>query len=96
MQELKLELYDCNIKIGKLNSDFNGLSINGKYEKMEVNAGSVPFRVDFNIKYPKIDIPESVKISKQIKDNSSLELVGGNSGGSFKIEGYDMKVTIED
>lgn len=88
--------YDENIKIGKLNSDFSGFSFNGKYGKLEINAGSVPFKVDFNFKYPKVDIPESVKISKQIKDNSNLELVGGTSGGTIKINGYDMKVVINE
>ena len=88
--------YDENIKIGKLNSDFSGLSFTGKYGKLEANAGSVPFKVDFNIKYPKVDIPESVKITKQIKDNSNLELIGGTSGGTIKINGYDMKIVIND
>ncbi len=88
--------YDDNIKIGKLNNDFSGLTFNGKYGKIEADAGSVKFKVDFNIKYPKVDIPESVKISKQIKDNSNLELIGGESGGTIKITGYDMKVVIDD
>jgi len=88
--------YDENIKIEKLNSDFSGFSVAGKYGKTEINAGSVPFKVDFSIKYPKIDIPESVKISKQIKDDSNLELIGGESGGTIKINGYDMKVIIND
>ncbi|MBK6285029.1 MAG: hypothetical protein IPF54_22445 [Draconibacterium sp.] len=90
------DIYDDNIKIAMLNTNFGGLSMNGKYGKLEVNAGSVPFRVQFKIKYPKVDIPESVKITKQIKDNSDLEMVGGESGGTFKVEGYDMKVVIND
>jgi len=97
ISNLKLDdVYDDNIKIEKLNTDFIGLSMNGKYGKLEVNAGSVPFKVQFKIKYPKVDIPESVKISKQIKDNSNLELVGGESGGIIEVEGYDMKVVIDD
>lgn len=90
------DVYQDNIKVGQLNTDFTGLSMNGKYGKLQVDAGSVPFRVQFKIKYPKVDIPESVKISKQIKDNSDLELVGGESGGIISVEGYDMKVVIDD
>ncbi len=90
------DIYNGNINIGKLNNDFRGVDINGKYTKLEIDAGSVPFQVNFNIKYPKVDIPETVKITKQIKDNSNLELVGGDSGGMIKITGYDMKVVIDD
>lgn len=89
------DIYDETIKIDKLENGFSGLSVNGKYGKMEVTAGSVPFKVDFKIKYPKVDIPPSVKISKQIKDNSDLELLGGESGGTIKVEGYDMKVVVK-
>jgi hypothetical protein len=90
------DVYDDNIKIEKLNSDFSGIYLNGKYGKLQVEAGPVPFKVQFKIKYAKVDIPESVKISKQIKDNSDLELVGGESGGTISVEGYDMKVVIND
>lgn len=90
------DMYDDNIKIGKLNSDFSGITVNGKYGKLAVEAGSVPFKVQFKIKYAKVDIPESVKISKQIKDNSDLELAGGESGGTISVEGYDMQVVIND
>lgn len=89
------DIYDETVKIEKLENGFSGLSVNGKYGKLEVAAGSVPFQVDFKIKYPKVDIPESVKITRQIKDNSNLELIGGESGGTIKVEGYDMKVVIK-
>jgi hypothetical protein len=90
------DIYDDVIKIEKLNSDFSGISANGKYGKIDIEAGSVPFKVNFKIKNPKVDIPESVKIIKQIKDNSDLELVGGESGGTISVDGYDMKVVIND
>ena len=90
------DIYDDVIKIEKLNSDFSGISTNGKYGKINIEAGSVPFKVNFKIKYPKVDIPQSVKISKHIKDNSDLEMVGGESGGTISVEGYDMKVVIND
>ncbi len=89
------DMYDENLKISGLNSDFRGISVNGKYGQLFVNAGSVPFKTDFKIKYPKVTLPENLKISKQIKDNSNLELVAGDAGGTIKINGYDMKVVIE-
>lgn len=92
---LMTDVYDDVIKIEKLNSNFAGLSVNGKYGKLEIYAGTVPFRVDFNMKYPKVDIPENLKVSKQIKDDSNLELVAGDTGGIIKVRGYDMKVVIE-
>ncbi len=88
--------YDDNITIRGLKKDFSEVSLFGKYGKLNIDAGSEPFQVDFKIKYPKVDIPESVKVVKQIKENSDLELVGGTSGGKIKVEGYDMKVVITD
>lgn len=88
------DIYDDNIKIAHLNPDFSGISFIGKYGKIEINAGSVPIRVDFNMKYPKVNIPENLKITKQIKDDSNMELVAGDSGGIIKARGYDMKVLI--
>lgn len=88
--------YDDNVTISKLKTGFSGITMNGKYGKLYVDAGNEPFRVAFNIKYPKVDIPQSVKIVKQIKENSSLELAGGDTGGKISVEGYDMKVVIND
>jgi hypothetical protein len=88
--------YNDDVVINQLNPKFSEIRMNGKYGKLSIDAGNVPFQVNFKIKYPKIDIPESVKIVKQIKDNSDLELVGGESGGKISVEGYDMKVVIND
>lgn len=88
--------YNDDVSINHLSTGFSAIKMNGKYGKLTIDAGSVPFKVDFNIKYPKVDIPNSVKIVKQIKDNSNLELVGGESGGTISVEGYDMKVQIND
>ena len=88
--------YDDDINIGKLNYDFSGLDLNGKYGKLLIDANRVPFRVEFSMKYPKFELPESLKVSKHIEKNSQLELIAGDSGGLIKIEGYDMKVTIKD
>jgi hypothetical protein len=89
------DMYDENLKISGLNNDFKGISVNGNYGQLIVNAGSVPFKTDFKIKYPKVSLPENLKISKQIKDDSNLELIAGDAGGIIKINGYDMKVVIE-
>ncbi|QGY43711.1 hypothetical protein GM418_08590 [Maribellus comscasis] len=88
--------YDDIVNISRLKNDFSGIDITGKYGKVNVNAGSEPFQVACKIKYGKVDIPESVRITKQIKENSDLELVAGNSGGKISVEGYDIKVVIND
>jgi hypothetical protein len=88
--------YDDLVSIGNLKPDFSEITMNGKYEKLNVEAGNIPFQVYFNIKYPKTEIPGSVKIIKQIKENSNLELVGNETGGKISVEGYDMKVVIND
>ncbi|MCG6191192.1 hypothetical protein [Maribellus maritimus] len=88
--------YDDIVNISRLKNNFSGIDITGKYGKVNVNTGSEPFQVTCKIKYGKVDIPESLKVIKQIKENSDLELVAGNSGGKISVEGYDIKVVIDD
>ena len=86
--------YDDDVQIGRLTGDFSGISINGKYTKLNVSAGSAPFRVDVMMKYGKVDLPSSVKIKKQIEKNSEVEIVGNDSGGTIMIRGYDNTVVV--
>lgn len=92
---LSLNGYDDNISISKLNNEFSGISVKSKYGKLEVNAGNIPYQLYFKLKYPKIDIPESVEIIQQIKENSTLELIGNKTGGTISVEGYDMNILIK-
>lgn len=87
--------YDDNVEIATLNSDFEGISIDGKYGKLIVDAGSVPFKVDVNMKYGKVNIPESVKVSKHIEKSGQLEMLAGESGGTILIRGYDNTIVIK-
>ncbi|MCY1720253.1 hypothetical protein OU798_07855 [Prolixibacteraceae bacterium Z1-6] len=87
--------YDDEVKIAKLNSDFESISVDGKYGKLSINPGSAPFKIDAQMKYGKVDFPESLKVSKRIEKNSELEIMAGENGGTVKIRGYDMKVTIK-
>lgn len=87
--------YDDNIEIDKLNSEFSGISVSGKYGKIDIYAGSVPYQLYFKLKYPKIDIPESVELVKHIEKSNELELVGNKTGGKISVEGYDMKVVVK-
>lgn len=89
------ESYDDEIKINKLNPDFSGITLNGRYTKLNVTTGSVPFKIDVNMKYGKVDIPESIKISKHIEKSSQLEILGGESGGTVSIRGFDNTIVIK-
>jgi hypothetical protein len=86
--------YDDEVKINKLNSDFEGISVDGKYGKLTVNAGTVPFKIDAQMKYGKVDFPESMKVTKHIEKNSELEVHAGENGETVTVRGYDMKVDI--
>lgn len=93
--KFSLNGYDDNVSISNLNSEFSEISVTGKYGSLEVDAGNVPYQIYFKLKYPKIDIPESVKIIKKIKESSELELVGNENGGKISVEGHDMKIVIK-
>lgn len=94
VSKFSIDGYNDNISISELNSEFSGISVKGKYMKLEVNTRNVPFQLAFKIKYPKIDIPESVKTIKHIEKNSELELTANDTGGLISVEGYNMKVVI--
>ena len=87
--------YDDNIVIKKLMPDFSAISLNGKYSKLTATAGSVPFKIKVNMKYGKVDIPESVTISKHIEKSGQLEMLAGTSGGTITVNGYDNTVLIK-
>ncbi len=93
--QFNLSGYDDIVNISKLKSGFSGIDINGKYGKVNVNAGSEPFRISCRMKYGSVDIPESVKVVKHIRENSELELVAGETGGKISVDGYDIKVVID-
>lgn len=86
--------YDDNVQIGKLASGFSGVSVNGKYTKLSVDAGSVPFKVDVAMKYGKVNLPSSLNMLKHIEKDSNLEIEGG-SGSAIFVRGYDNTVTVK-
>lgn len=86
--------YDDDIQISNLSKDFSGIFINGKYTKLDVGSGSVPFRVDVVMKYGKVNLPSSLVPTKHIEKNSEMEMEGG-SGSLIMIRGYDNTVVIK-
>lgn len=86
--------YDDDVQISNINKDFSGISINGKYTKLDVSAGSVPFRVDVMMKYGKVNLPASLVPAKHIEKNSEVEISGGQNGGTIMVRGYDNTLTV--
>lgn len=93
--DFSMDGYDDNVSILKLSRQFSEISVKGKYGKLNVFTGNIAYRLDFKIKYPKIDIPESVKTIKRIEKSGDLELIANDSGGLISVNGYDMKVVIK-
>jgi len=92
---LNLVGYNDIIHIKKLNNNFSEISVDGKYEKIDITTENVPYQLNFKIKYAKIDIPESIKTIKHVEKSSELELVANETGGLIAINGYDMHVRIK-
>ncbi|WP_167615946.1 hypothetical protein [Maribellus sediminis] len=86
--------YDDDISIEKLNDDFEGISFDCKYGKLNVISGSASFRVDLMMKYGKVNLPDSLEPSKHIEKNSELEITAGKEGGIILIRGYDNTIQI--
>ena len=93
--KLSILSYDDDIEIGELNSDFEGISFDGKYGKLIIDAGSVPFKIDAQMKYGKVDFPKSLSPTRHIEKSGELELLVGNKGNTILIRGYDNTVAID-
>nr|WP_321358565.1 hypothetical protein [uncultured Draconibacterium sp.] len=95
MTKLSILSYDDDIEIGELNSDFEGISFDGKYGKLIIDAGSVPFKIDAQMKYGKVDFPKSLSPTRHIEKSGELELLAGDKGNTILIRGYDNTVAID-
>ena len=93
--KLSIISYNDNIDIAQLNTDFEGISFDGKYGKLIIGAGSVPFKIDAQMKYGKVDYPKSLTPSRHIEKSGELELLAGDKGNTILIRGYDNTVAID-
>uniref|UniRef100_UPI003217FD59 hypothetical protein n=1 Tax=uncultured Draconibacterium sp. TaxID=1573823 RepID=UPI003217FD59 len=92
--KLNLTGYDDDVQIDRLNSDFQGISMNSKYGTLIVDTESVPVKIDAQMKYGKVDLPESIQVTKHIEKSGELEILAGERGETVLIRGYDNKVVI--
>jgi len=93
--------YSDKFTIAKTGSAYKGLSINGKYIKMQVSFDKgLDYRFKANVKYPKFDInEEAMSVRIKIKESSQLEMeaikgIEKEGMPEFTIKGYDMAVTF--
>ncbi|MDX8341513.1 hypothetical protein SLH46_20105 [Draconibacterium sp. IB214405] len=93
--KLSIVGYDDDIDIDELNTDFEGISFDAKYGKLIINAGSVPFKIDAQMKYGKVDFPKTLLPSRHVEKSGELELLAGDKGNTILIRGYDNTVNIE-
>lgn len=89
------DAYDDDVYIKKLSPDFEGIKINGKYGKLDVEAGKVPFKLAVKQKYGKVNYPETMKPTKHIEKSGQIEIEAGESGATISVEGYDNTVNIK-
>ncbi|WP_340111396.1 hypothetical protein [Maribellus mangrovi] len=87
--------YDDDVSIDKLNDDFEGLTFDCKYGKLQVNSGGIPVRIDLAMKHGKVDLPNSIETTKHIEKNSELEIMAGTNGGIILVRGYDNTIHIK-
>lgn len=89
------DAYDDDVYIKKLSAEFKGIKINGKYGKLDVSAGSVPFKLAVKQKYGKVNYPESIQPTKHIEKSGQIEIEAGESGSLISVEGYDNTIIIK-
>ena len=77
-----------NIYIDDLNKNFERISVNGKYGKLQVKyAGSVGFNFDLSLRYGNLSYGDDVTFTHKEKKNFSKQYRGnvGGQGGSISV-----------
>ena len=96
---IRIDGYETDITLSTLSSDATGISMDGKYNKLNVSSGSRAMSLKAKVRYGNIDYPES-KMDRviYIKENSDLEMELKSKSGSkpfvFDLKGYELKATI--
>lgn len=98
----KLELvgYEDDVTISQLLKTTESISMDGKYLKILLGSSGVPYSLNADVKYGKIDYNESnLNIKKYIKENDKLTIEAeakystGNNV-SIRLTGYEVKAEI--
>lgn len=100
----KLQSYDDNVTIDKINPDFSELVIEGKYGDYRFTIPeSVAYRLLIDMKYGKIDYPEELFVRKTyISENSNVFLDATTKNSTEQntrivdIKGHDNRIFIND
>ena len=92
--------FDDKIEISHLSDSFNGFEMDGKYTKLTLPLNNLPYQLDVDCKYGKVEYDEQkMEINTFIEKNSQLQLKGKTSTANASspqifIRGFDNKVHL--
>jgi hypothetical protein len=94
--------YENDIEINRLDDNFREIRLNGKYGKLNLMDGSVPYRLEADLTYGNIDVDENKMIRKiYIKESNKLKMtlvpkVAPEKADLPKIvvNGYECKIRL--
>lgn len=97
-----LDLNDVSfgkIEIEKIAKDFENISIDAEFTPVNIELGESAYEFDLETEFGKINLPDSAKIQKRVKEDNSLYLKGytgsGSKGGKVKIRNEHAKIVIK-
>lgn len=93
--ELRLTGYNDKVQIKNITSEFQKISVDGKYVRLDVSAKSEPVRLECRMRYGKVSYPDNFEIKKHIDKDNMLEVIGGTGEGLIKVTGYDNLVVLQ-
>lgn len=98
----RLEGYECDLNIAKLQGPGGEISINGKYLKVAINTEAAIFDLTASLQYGKVDFPTEAVDSKVMKNGNNTLINLSQKSPIYKkeeayhilINGYEVKANL--
>ncbi|WP_372948866.1 hypothetical protein [Mariniphaga sp.] len=97
-ESLKVDAGYGGIKVGKVNSDFEFISITSSYGQISVGLGNASYSLDASCNYCGISYPESSFSGDRISENQFRKVkgkVGNGSGGTVFVESRYGQIRLD-
>jgi hypothetical protein len=96
----RIEGYETDTEIRGVSSGARLIMVDGKFNKLYLNARNIPFQLKGDLTFGDIDYPEeSVQLKVYIKENNKLQIEivskSGNPALSIDLRGYETKAEIQ-
>lgn len=102
LKNYRLEGYECDLAIEKLEGPGGDISINGKYLKVEINTQAAIYSLQASLQYGKVNYNSSTVEHKEMQNGNNTLLNLSSKNPAYKkegayhilINGYEVKANL--